>query len=159
MQSGLLSLLQDNLEMRTAINVIKVNLEWCFGMLNGNIRRMAMQPVRRRTDGGERGGGEAAAEVPERAAANDLAMMATLMPTPRSLHDFWQEYHHSAGGRKAARLFSYSERGHSKHRYHRRKVVWHLEGRLIWQGDKAETAIDRIYAVYGGQTSVTSQHH
>ena len=121
MQSGLLSLRQDNLEMKTAINVIKVNLERCFGILNGNIRRMAMQPARRRTDGGERGGGEAAAEVPGRAAANDLAMMATLMPTPRSLHDLWQEYHHGVSGRKAARLFSYSERGRSKHRYHRTK--------------------------------------
>ena len=156
MQSGLLSLRQDNLEMKTAINVIKVNLERCFGILNGNIRRMAMQPARRRTDGGERVGGEAAAEVPERAAANDLAMMATLMPTPRSLHDLWQEYHHGVGGRKAARLFSYSERGRSKHRYHRRKVVWDLVGRLIRQGDTAETAIDKIYAVYGGQTSVTN---
>jgi hypothetical protein len=69
------------------------------------VRRIALQPARRRTAGGERGKGEAGAEeVPERAAANDLAMMATLMPTPRSLHDLWQEYHHGVGGRKAARL-------------------------------------------------------
>ena len=46
MQSGLLSLRQDNLEVETAINIIKVNLERCFGILNGNIRRMAMQPAR-----------------------------------------------------------------------------------------------------------------
>ena len=155
MQSGLLSLRQDNLEIKTAINVIKVNLERCFGILNGNIRRIALQPARRRTAGGERDAVEAA-EVPGRAAANDLAMMATLMPTPRSLHDLWQEYHHGVGGRKAARLFSHSERGRSKHRYHRRKVVWDLVSRLIRQGDTAETAIDKIYAVYGGQTSVTN---
>ncbi|KAI2511670.1 hypothetical protein MHU86_2736 [Fragilaria crotonensis] len=156
MQSGLLSLRQDNLELKTAINIIKMNLERCFGILNGNMRRIALQPARRRTAGGGRGDDEGAAEVPERAAANDLAMMATLMPTPRSLHDLWQEYHHGVGGRKAARLFSYSERGRSKHRYHRQKVVWDLVGRLIWQGDTAETAIDKIYAVYGGQTSVTN---
>ena len=27
---------------------------------------------------------------------------------------------------------------------------------LVWMGDTAETAIDKIYAVYGGQTSVTN---
>ena len=86
-----------------------------------------------------------------------LAMMSTtLMATPRSPHDLWQEYHHGVGGRKAARLFSYTERGHSKHRYSRRKVVWDLVSRLVWMGDTAETAIDKIYAVYGGQTSVTN---
>jgi hypothetical protein len=158
MQSGLLSLRQDNVELKTAVNRIQLNLERCFGILNGNVRRIALQPARRRTAGVERGEGEAggAEEVPERAAANDLAMMATLMPTPRSLHDLWQEYHHGVGGRKAARLFSYTERGRSKHRYSRRKVVWDLVSRLIRMGDTAETAIDKIYAVYGGQTSVTN---
>ena len=58
--------------------------------------------------------------------------------------------------RKPARLFSYTERGRSKHRYSRRKVVWDLVSRLIRMGDTAETAIDKIYAVYGGQTSVTN---
>jgi hypothetical protein len=83
-------------------------------------------------------------------------MMATLMPTPRSLHDLWHEFHHGVGGREAARLFSYSERGCSKHRYHRRKMVWDLVSSLVRMGDTAETAIDKIYAVYGGQTSVTN---
>ena len=96
-------------------------------------------------------------EVPERAAANDLAMMATLMLTPKSHHDLWQEYHHDVGGRKAARLFSYSERGlFQSIGYHRRKVVWDLVGRLIPQGDMAETAIEKINAVYGRQTAVTN---
>jgi hypothetical protein len=34
-------------------------------------------------------------------------MLATLMPTPRRLHDLWQEYEHGVGGRKAARLFPF----------------------------------------------------
>jgi hypothetical protein len=96
-------------------------------------------------------------EVPGRAAAKDLAMMATLMPTPRSPHNLWYEFHHGVGGRKAARRFSYSERSRSKHRYHRCKVVWNLVvSSLVLMGDTAETAIDKIYAVYGGQTSVTN---
>ena len=82
---------------------------------------------------------------------------ASLMPTPRSLHDLWQEFHHGVGaGRKAARLFSYSERRRSKHKYHRRKVVWDLIAGLVRQGHMAEIGIDRIYAVYGGETSVTN---
>jgi hypothetical protein len=46
MQSGLLALRRDNLEIKTAINVIKLNLEQCFGILNGNIRQIALQPAR-----------------------------------------------------------------------------------------------------------------
>ncbi len=157
MQSGLLALEQDNLEIKTAINVIKLNLEQCFGILIGNIRQVALQPARRRTAGGERDEASNAAEGPKRAAANDLAMMATLMPTPRSLHDLWHEFHHGVGGKnKAARLFSYSERGRLKHRSHRRKVVWDLVSSLVWMGDTAATAIDKIYAVYGGQTLFTN---
>jgi hypothetical protein len=83
-------------------------------------------------------------------------MLATLMPTPRSLHDLRQEYKHGVGGRKAARLLSHSERGCSKHKYHRRKVVWDLIGGLVRQGHTADGGIDRIYAVYGGQTSVSN---
>ena len=52
--------------------------------------------------------------------------------------------------------FSHSERGRSKHKYHRRKVVWDLIGGLVRQGHAADWVIDRIYAVYGGQTSVSN---
>ena len=42
-----------------------------------------------------------------------------------------------------------------------RKVVWKvvwwdLASSLVWMGDTAETTIEKIYAVYGGQTSVTN---
>jgi hypothetical protein len=91
------------------------------------------------------------------AAGGDHAMiLATLMPTPRSLHDLWQEYEHGVGGRKAARLFSYSELGRSEHKYHRRKVVWDLIGGLVRQGHTADGSIDRTYAVYGVKTSVSN---
>ncbi|KAI2500346.1 hypothetical protein MHU86_14154 [Fragilaria crotonensis] len=91
------------------------------------------------------------------ACRGDRAMMhATLMPTPRSLHDLWQEYEFGVGGRKAAKLFSCTERGRSKHKYHRRKVVWDLISGLVRQGHTADLGIDRIYAVYGGQTSVSN---
>ena len=51
-------------------------------------------------------GGVAPQQQQHAAAGGDRAMMlATLMPTPRSLHDLWQEYEHGVGGRKAAMFF------------------------------------------------------
>ena len=167
LQSALLAMRQDNLEMKTSVTAsvaaLKVNMERSFEMLNGNVRRMALQPARRVAvpvggggvgDEANTGGGAATANEGE----GDLAMMATatLMPTPISLHDLWAEYLlHGVGGRKPARLFSYTERGRSKHRYSRRKIVWDTVSGLVRLGHTSEIAIDRIYAVYGGQTSVT----
>ena len=152
-QSALLAMRQENLELKTSMSAMKAILERNFEVVNGNLRRIALRPARRiaapvEVDDGGGGAGVGTA-------ANDLAMMATLMPTPRSLHDLWQEYLHGVGGRKPARLFSYTERGRSKHRYSRRKVVWDLVSGLVRLGYSSEVAIDRIYAVYGGQTSVT----
>ncbi len=120
-------------------------------MVNGNVRRMALQPAQRVAAPVVVDGRREA----DMGAANDLAMMATLMPTPRSLHDLWSEYLHGVGGRKPARLLSYTERGRSKHRYSRRKIVWDSVSGLNQQGHTSELAIDKIYGVYSGQTSVT----
>jgi hypothetical protein len=159
-QSCLLSLRQENLELKTIMQRMKLEMERNFGIVNGNVRRIAIRPARlvaavTTVNVGQNQGGVA----PQlQHAGGDRAMMptATLMPTPRSLHDLWQEFHHGVGGRKAARLFSYSERGRSKHKYHRRKVVWDVVAGLVRQGHTAEVGIDRIYAVYGGETSVTN---
>ena len=80
--------------------------------------------------------------------------LATLMPTPRRLHDLWQEFEFGVGG--SCEAFSYTERGRSKHKCHRRKIVWDLISDLVRQGHTADWGIDRIYAVYGGQTSVSN---
>ena len=139
------------MELKTSFSAMKVYLERTFEVVNGNVRRIALQPARRvAAPVVVDGRGEA-----DMGAANDLAMMATLMPTPRSLHDLWSEYLHGVGGRKPARLFSYTKRGRSKHRYSRRKIVWDTVSGLVRQGHTSELAIDKIYGVYGGQTSVT----
>jgi hypothetical protein len=142
-QSALLAMRQENLELKTSLTAMKVCLERGFEVVNGNVRRIALQPARR---------GAAPVVVDGRGeadmgAANDLAMMATLMPTPRSLHYLWSEYLHGVGGRKPARLFSYTERGRSKHRYSRRKIVWDTVSGLVRQGHTSELAIDKIYGV------------
>jgi hypothetical protein len=157
MQSSLLALRQENTELKSVIAGLKISMEQNFGVVNGNVRRLAMRPTRNlgilatAATNQENQGGVAAH------AGGDRAMMlATLMPTPRSLHDLWQEYEFGVGGRKAAKLFSYSERGRSKHKYHRRKIVWDLISGLVRQGHTADVSIDSIYAVYGGQTSVSN---
>lgn len=95
-------------------------------------------------------------------------MQRSLQPwcwPPGSLHGLWQEYQHDGvlgGGRKAARrrLFSQqsAERGHFKHQYpHWQKLEWDSIGGLVRQGHTADAGIvDRIYAVYSGQTSITN---
>jgi hypothetical protein len=43
-----------------------------------------------------------------------------------------------------------------KHKYHRWNVVWKIINDMVKLGFTVETAIDRIYAVYGAPTSVTN---
>ncbi|KAI2506979.1 hypothetical protein MHU86_7476 [Fragilaria crotonensis] len=117
---------------------MKVNLERSFAILNGNIRRIASRSARRQIGENE----PVVAADPGGTVADDLAI-ATLMPTPRSLHELWQEYQHGVGGRKAARLFSHAERGRAKHRYHRRKIVWDLVAGLTRKGQSADHAIEK----------------
>ncbi len=66
-------------------------------MVNGNVRRLALQPARRVAAPVVvvHGGGDA--DLGEEA-SDPLAMMATPMPTPRNLHDLWSEYLHGVGG-------------------------------------------------------------
>ncbi len=110
----------ENLELKTSLTAMKVCLDWGFEAVNGNVRRIALQPARRvEAPVVVDGGGEA-----DRGAANDLAMMANQMPMPRSQHNLWSEQLHGVNGRKPARLFSYTEQGCSKHLYNHRKIVW-----------------------------------
>jgi hypothetical protein len=84
-----------------------------------------------------------------------VSVSASLTPTLRNLHDVWDEYINGIGGRKAARLFTYRERGRVKHKYSRRKVIWDLISGLVREGYTSQVAIDKIYAAYGEGTSVT----
>ena len=81
---------------------------------------------------------------------------ASLSPTPRTLFNLWEEYQHGLGGRKAARLFTPQERGRMKYKYSRSKVIWSTIATLVRSGFTANVAMDRIYQVYGGDSTVTS---
>jgi hypothetical protein len=115
-----------------------------IGVTNTNIRRIALQPVQR-----PRG-----ANDPTGVGANGN-FAATISPTPRTLHELWQEYEFGIGGRKAAKDFTAQERGRVKHKYTRRKAVWDKIGEMVRGGWTAQAAIDRIYFVYGQNLCVT----
>jgi hypothetical protein len=117
-----------------------------FETLQANLRRIAIQPVVRRAAANGPNGG---------AVPNGEGVISTLSPNPRTLYLLWGEYEHGIGGRKAARLFSRAERGKVKHKYHRRKIVWDLIATLVRAGVTAHVAIDRLYLVYGANTTVT----
>ena len=166
LQSGMLSLRRENIDLRNEIERrferLTQGMDRGFATVNGNVRRVAMQPIRRVTTTtgidllagtatGRTGG--AAMEL-----APALAMMhpPTLMPKPKSLFDLWDEYLNGVGGRKPARHFSESERGRVKYKYTRRKVVWDVIRKLVDLGHSSQRAIDMIYEVYGAQTCVTA---
>jgi hypothetical protein len=167
-QAAMMSLRRENNELRNEIGHNRLAMQRGLEIVNGNIKRIAIVPAHRRAR--VMGGGEVAPDLFAAnagggngepgtggvgAADNGLAMMATLMATPRSLHDLWSEYQHGVGGRKAAKLFTAAERGRVKYKFTRRKVIWDIVSNLVRAGHTSDTAIDRLYTVYGGQRSTT----
>jgi hypothetical protein len=115
-----------------------------ISMIILNTNRLAMAPFgRSRAASGGEGGGTAVHDV------------ATLSPTPRSLHMLWQEYTVGIGGRNPARQFMSTERGSVKHKYSHRNYFWDVVDKLILCGFTAQVAIDGIYTRYGRELCVT----
>ena len=67
----------------------------------------------------------------------------------------WREYQFGLGNNKAARDFTHHERGRISWKYSFRNNFWELVDGRIRYGDTYNTAIDRIYEVYGRNQSVT----
>ena len=80
---------------------------------------------------------------------------AKLYRNPKSLYVLWQEYEHGVGNRKPAKEFTRDERGKVRYSYCRRNVFWELVSIMVRRGHTANSAIDKIYTVYGHRTSVT----
>lgn len=81
--------------------------------------------------------------------------MVKLSKRPPNLNVLWDEYEFGLGGKKRARDYTSAERGANKCQYCRRKKFWDLVDLLIRRGSDSDTAIDRIYEVYGRGASVT----
>ena len=82
-------------------------------------------------------------------------MPARLSRCPKTLFDLWHEFQFGLSGCKPAKEFSLAERGKSKSVYCRRKVFWDVIVKLVNAGHTSEVAIDKVYACYGRNTSVT----
>ena len=132
-------------------------------ILNKNIKRIALQPVLRSRALLEQASRTLQVEMDDdddgaegrtpRVAPRPLAK---LYRSPKSLYDLWQEYQFGLNGEKPAKDFSSTERGKNKSMYCRRKVFWDVISTLIRAGYTSDTAIDKVYQVYGRGTSVTS---
>jgi hypothetical protein len=114
--------------------------------MNTNIHRITRQPVIRKV--GVKGIVNPSVIVLYRAPPS-------LSSRPTDLYVLWKEYEFGIGGRKAAKDFTYRERGASRAIFCRRKVFLDVVLRLISDGYTHETAIDHIYNHYGKQKSVT----
>ena len=75
--------------------------------------------------------------------------------SPRNLYELWDEYYKGLGGRKAAKNWTFHERGKDKVRYCRRKVFWDVVAQQVRAGNSHLVAIDRIKRTYGENLSVT----
>ena len=77
-----------------------------------------------------------------------------LSRNPKDLYTVWKEWEFGLNGTKAARDFTIRERGANRFAFSRRKNVWDAVIRMIAHGFTSDTAIDRIYLVYGRKKSV-----
>ena len=158
LQSGISQLCRDSQDIKLTQGVDRSTIMNELKMIHRNIKRIGNQPRQMM-----------AAAAGQRAENLNLLAgvvagcadvieppTASLSPMPRNLFELWREYSHGIGGRKPAELFPHHEKGRVKHKYHRRNVVWRIIDGLIKRGFTAETAIDRIHAIYGSQTSVTN---
>ena len=72
-----------------------------------------------------------------------------LSRNPKDLYVVWKEWEFGLNGTKPARNFTTHERGMNKFAFSRRKNLWDTVTRMIAHGFTSDTAIDRIYLVYG----------
>lgn len=133
--------------------------------MNTNVKRIAAQPVLRsypiiqRRSTGHSGGAnvdarrstglEAMTEAETRSSSGVL-----LSRNPKDLYTVWKEWDFGLYGMKPARDFTIHERGANKFTFSRRKNIWDAVIRMIAHGYTSDTAIDRIYDVYGRGKSV-----
>ena len=137
-----------------------------YSIITRNIKRIALQPVVRRSNllprvvdtQGTQGQNE---EEQKEEDDEELAMLlirrrpAKLYKSPKTLFDVWQEYQFGINGEKPAKDFTHEERGKNKCMYCRRKVFWDVVSNLVRAGHTSDVAIDKVYQAYGRSTSVT----
>lgn len=138
--------------VQTSLESVRKELSTKFNVINKNLNRIIIQPPRqanRAQTAAHAGNGLLDAAIEAR------VLTAELSPHPKTLFALWQEYTSGIGGRKAAKDFTPSERGHNKVRYCRRKVIWDCIAKHVNAGYTAPVAIDRIHDCYGRSSTVS----
>nr|KAE8927855.1 hypothetical protein PF009_g21989 [Phytophthora fragariae] len=116
------------------------------------LRRIALQPVSRRVAPNPTATEEEVRE--EAAVVNDRN--AKLSKRPKDLYELCGQYEFELNGLKPAKNFSVADREVNKFSYSRRKIFWDMVATLVRTRFNSDVAIDKVYAVYGRQTSVTN---
>jgi hypothetical protein len=122
-----------------------------FGLMNRNMTRYSMQPVRRIGPTPNATNAQAAGALGN----EGLDSNAKLASHPRTLLLLWHEYLYGLENNKPAKNFTPVERGRIKFKYSRRKCFWSVMVRLINAGFTELTAIGKIHQAYGNNLSVT----
>ncbi|EEY62468.1 uncharacterized protein PITG_23030 [Phytophthora infestans T30-4] len=109
------------------------------------VRCVVMQPSARR---------DVSAHIPAGEVPPTRQRAARLSKRPKDLYELWHEYQVGCAELKAAKDFTAAERGANKFAYSRRKVFWDVVSSLARSGFTSDTAIEKVYSVYGRQLSV-----
>ena len=154
MNNLLIGLRRDNADLRAEIARIHERHERLLTRVNRNVTHLLRNPARRM----QRQENNLVVEnaiAEDREIEEQSAGSAVLSKCPRTLHTLWNEYEFGLGNRKAAKNFTAVERGRVKYIYHRRKVVWHKVAEMVRSGWSAHDACNRLYEVYGHNSTVT----
>jgi hypothetical protein len=124
--------------------------------MNSNLRRIAIQPVVRRSVIPSSSSAQGAGTTTTSTTTTTLKP-AQLSKAPNSLYLLWDEYEKGLGDNKAAKDFTERERGGAvKYNYYRRNVFWETIERLMRRGHTSRVAIDMVRVAYGQGLSVTA---
>jgi hypothetical protein len=143
-------------QLEQCYNNLRIELLEKYRIINKSINRIFIQPPRQSTQQ-QRNDREARNNFIEAAEALVRPeLMSELSRAPRTLFDLWAEYAFGVGGNKAAKDFTFHERGKNRFAYCRRKVVWDCISMHVNAGYMAATAIDRILECYGKNQNVSA---
>ena len=140
------------LETQASLSSMRLHLDCRFDQQQRNINRM--NPLYRKRNLAEQ---ERAPSFNENGDYNatPLQRPARLSKRIRTLNLLWDEWLVGLDGNKPALDFTTQERGKVKHMYSKRMHVWKCITLQVHGGLTAEIAIDRIYACFGANLSVT----
>lgn len=143
-------------QLQQCYNNLRMELLEKYRIINKSINRIFIQPPRQGTQQ-QRNDRDARNNFRDEAEAlAQPELLAVLGKAPKTLFDLWAEYAFGVGGNKAAKDFTFHERGKNRFAYCRRKVIWDCISLHIHAGHTAAAAIERIHECYGKNQNVTA---